>query len=100
MSLMKAALQHTTQFPISVKAVQRAVAWWRDIDRIRTLEGNYITNLSSKNSRYQLHKKCPLWRMLVAGYMLNFGTVVSRENDNFFIKGGLSRCLECKNKAH
>ena len=47
MSLMKAALQHTTQFPISVKAVQRAVAELRDIDRIRILEGNYIATPSA-----------------------------------------------------
>jgi len=33
MSLMKAALQHTTQFPISVKAVQRAVSELRDTYR-------------------------------------------------------------------
>ena len=55
MSLMKAALQHTTQLPISVKAVQRAVAELRDIDRIRTLEGNYIATPSSKNSKYHFH---------------------------------------------
>ena len=71
MSLMKAALQHTTQFPISVKAVQRAVAELRAIDRIRTLEGNYIATPSSKNSKYHFHKKDPLWKMLVAGYMLS-----------------------------
>ena len=55
MSLMNAALQHTTQFLISVKAVQRAVAELRDIDRIRTLEGNYIATPSSKNSKYHFH---------------------------------------------
>ena len=71
MSLMNAALQHTTQFPISVKTVQRAVAELRDIDRIRILEGNYIATPSSKNSKCHFHKKCPLWKMLVTGYMLN-----------------------------
>ena len=71
MSLMNAVLQHTTQFPISVKAVQRAVAELRDIDRIRTLEGNYIATPSSKNSKYHFHKKWPPWNMLVTGYMLS-----------------------------
>ena len=71
MSLMKAALQHTTQFSISVKAVQRAVAELRDIDRIRILEGNYIATPSSKNSKCHFHKRGPLWKMLVTGYMLS-----------------------------
>ena len=39
MSLMKAALQHTTQFPISVKAVQRAVSELRDTYR-KIIDGN------------------------------------------------------------
>ena len=45
MSFTKAALQHTTQFPISVRAVQRTVAELRDIHRILTLEGNYIARV-------------------------------------------------------
>ena len=71
MSLMKAALQHPTQFPISVKALQRAVTELRDVDRIRTLEGNYIATPSIKNSKYHFHKNYPLWKMLVTGYMLS-----------------------------
>ena len=72
-------------------------------DRIRVLEGNYIAIPSSKGSKYHFHKKCPGWKMLVGEYMLNLDpsrAVVSSKDATFFIKGGLSECLDCKNKTH
>ena len=72
-------------------------------DRIRVLEGNHTAIPSSKGSKYHFHKKCPGWKMLVGKYMLNLDpsrAVVSSKDATFFIKGGLSECLDCKNKMH
>lgn len=72
-------------------------------EQIRVLEGNYIAIPSSKGSKYHFHKKCPGWKMLVGEYMLNLDpsrAVVSSKDPTFFIKGGLSECLDCKNKTH
>lgn len=64
---------------------------------VRMLEGEYIGNLSDRNSKYHFDNKCAHWKMLVGEYVLRLDMsreIVSKNTSAFFI-GKLARCDKC-----
>jgi chromosome segregation ATPase len=69
---------------------------------IKTLEGEYIGNLSDRNSRYHFDRKCNHWKMLVGEYVLNLDVsreIVSSKTPTFFI-GKLRECDRCAGRKN
>jgi chromosome segregation ATPase len=68
---------------------------------IRILQGEYIGNISNKNSKYHFKRKCPSWKMLVGEYVLNLDDskdIKSSSNSSIFLKAGLTECEDCSKK--
>ncbi|HEY9874133.1 MAG TPA: hypothetical protein V6D12_11890 [Candidatus Obscuribacterales bacterium] len=65
---------------------------------IRTLNGEYIVNISAGNSPYHFNRKCPHWKMLVGEYVLKLDPsreIVSTNNPSFFIGTNHKKCDIC-----
>jgi predicted RNase H-like nuclease (RuvC/YqgF family) len=65
--------------------------------KIRMLKGEYIGNLSDRNSKYHFDRKCNHWKMLVGEYVLGLDTsreIVSSSTSAFFINK-LGECDRC-----
>lgn len=68
---------------------------------IRFLEGDYIGNLSNKNSKYHFNRKCNHWKMLVGEYVLKLDgsrEIRSSSSPSLFIKEGLEECDICSER--
>ncbi|MBD2099304.1 hypothetical protein [Leptolyngbya sp. FACHB-261] len=71
--------------------------------RIRVLEGEYIGNLSNKNSKYHFNGRCPDWKMLVGEYVLKLDDsreILSSSNPTIFLREGLGECEVCSGKRN
>ena len=69
----------------------------KQYSEVRILEGQYIGNLSDKNSKYHFDQKCNHWKMLVGEYVLSLDpsrNIVSSNTPARF-SGQLGECDRC-----
>lgn len=69
---------------------------------MRKPEGNYIGNLSERNTKYHFDPKCNHWKMLVGEYVLGLDTsreIATSKTSAFFI-GKLEECDRCAGRKN